>query len=257
MSTIFRWLTLLLLALAQITKALLPLGVRTRPLLRTLRPLSVSVGPAGGGDFQNDKKPLNNFIISPISKISPLLHCMFCKTDRYFVMILRYTCCTGTSEAEMIIMNNFNSIQLGGSRKLAVIGTQTLTDQHMQMIELLSYALVLSGNHIYTSGGGATNSAVIRGALRACNSNLLTVILPQSLGKQPPEMQPLLMRVADLIQQPQFDDLDFKEAAANCNSKILDAVDEVLTFVYHDSSTVIDAIDKMPKEKTATKFFLD
>jgi hypothetical protein len=157
----------------------------------------------------------------------------------------------------MIIMNNFNSIQLGGSRKLAVIGTQTLTDKHIQMIELLSYALVLSGNHIYTSGGGATNSAVIRGALRACNSNLLTVILPQSLGKQPPEMQALLMRVTDLIQQPQFDDLDFKEAAASCNTKILDAVDEVLAFVYHDSSTLIDAISKMPKEKTATKFFLD
>jgi len=163
----------------------------------------------------------------------------------------------GTSEAEMIIMDNFNSIQLGGSRKLAVIGTQTLTEKHVQMIELLSYALVLSGNHIYTSGGGATNSAVIRGALRACNSNLLTVILPQSLARQPPETQPLLMRVADLIQQPQFDDLDFREAAARCNSKILEAVDEVLTFVYHDSSTIIDAIDKMPGEKVATKFYLD
>ena len=71
------------------------------------------------------------------------------------------------------------------------------------MIELLSYALVLSGNHIFTSGGGATNSAVIRGALRACNSNLLTVILPQSLLKQPAEMQPLLSRVVNVEDQPQ------------------------------------------------------
>jgi Fe-S-cluster formation regulator IscX/YfhJ len=115
----------------------------------------------------------------------------------------------------------------------------------------------LSGNHIYTSGGGATNSAVIRGALRACNSNLLTVILPQGLGKQPPETQPLLMRVVDLIQQPQFDDLDFKEAASKCNSKILDAVDEVLTFLYHDSTTIVEALDAMPQDKVATKFYLD
>ena len=85
------------------------------------------------------------------------------------------------------------------------IGTSSLTtdSKHEQMIELLSYALVLSGNHIFTSGGGATNSAVIRGALRACNSNLLTVILPQSLMKQPAEMQPLLSRVVSVMDQPQ------------------------------------------------------
>jgi hypothetical protein len=51
-----------------------------------------------------------------------------------------------------------------------------VSDKHLQMIELLAYALVLSGNHIYTSGGGfGTNKAVIKGALRACNSELLTV----------------------------------------------------------------------------------
>lgn len=43
---------------------------------------------------------------------------------------------------------------------------------------------------MFTSGGGnGTNLAVIRGALRACNPDLLTVILPQSLYLQPPEMQ--------------------------------------------------------------------
>ena len=117
--------------------------------------------------------------------------------------------------------------------------------------------------------------AQIRGALRACNSNLLTVILPQGLGKQvrvtyfqiipnftikpltlypkhnihvlihllliyicklhwnylckPPEMQALLMRVVDLQQSPQFDELDFKEAAAKCNIKVLETN---LVFVY-------------------------
>ncbi|XP_073121432.1 uncharacterized protein [Henckelia pumila] len=47
-------------------------------------------------------------------------------------------------------------------------------------------------NHIYTSGASCTNIAVIRGALRAKKPELLTVILPQNLKKQPPESQELL-----------------------------------------------------------------
>lgn len=51
-------------------------------------------------------------------------------------------------------------------------------------------------NHIYTSGASGTNAAVIRGALRAERPDLLTVILPQSLKKQPPESQELLAKVS-------------------------------------------------------------
>lgn len=50
-------------------------------------------------------------------------------------------------------------------------------------------------NHIFTSGASGTNAAVIRGALRAEKPELLTVILPQSLKKQPPESQELLAKV--------------------------------------------------------------
>ena len=50
------------------------------------------------------------------------------------------------------------------------------------------------GNHIFTSGATGTNAAVIRGALRAENQELLTVVLPQSLGRQPPESQELLLQ---------------------------------------------------------------
>lgn len=53
----------------------------------------------------------------------------------------------------------------------------------------------LQKNHIYTSGASGTNAAVIRGALRAEKPELLTVILPQSLKKQPPESQELLSKV--------------------------------------------------------------
>lgn len=54
----------------------------------------------------------------------------------------------------------------------------------------------LQKNHIYTSGASGTNAAVIRGALRAERPELLTVILPQSLKKQPPESQELLSKVS-------------------------------------------------------------
>jgi len=127
-----------------------------------------------------------------------------------------------SQESEMLILQNFNQIQQGESKKMGIIGTQELSENHRLMVELLSYALVLSGNHIYTSGGGnGTNIAVIRGALRACNSDLLTVILPQSLPRQPADMQPLLMRVVNLIQQPEYDDLDLKTAATLCNGKLV------------------------------------
>lgn len=55
---------------------------------------------------------------------------------------------------------------------------------------------LLQKNHIYTSGASGTNAAVIRGALRAERPELLTVILPQSLKKQPPESQELLSKVS-------------------------------------------------------------
>lgn len=51
------------------------------------------------------------------------------------------------------------------------------------------------GNHIFTSGATGTNAAVIRGALRAEKPELLTVVLPQSMSKQPAESQELLQQV--------------------------------------------------------------
>ena len=51
---------------------------------------------------------------------------------------------------------------------------------------MMSYALVLEGNRIITSGATGTNAAAIRGAMRA-DPSLLTVILPQRLERQPRE----------------------------------------------------------------------
>jgi len=127
------------------------------------------------------------------------------------------------------------------------------------MVELLAYALVLSGNHVFTSAGGnnGTNVAVIKGALRACNSDLLTVILPQSLAKQPPETQTLLSRVVNLVESPENDDLELRDAAYICNDKIIKNVDKLLVIAFHSSTTLLEAVNKVKNEKEITTFYLD
>jgi len=183
----------------------------------------------GGGSPPSPPKRRSSFIISPVS-----------------------------TNTEMEILDNFSEIQQGEIKKIGIIGTQDLSKKHRQMIELLTYALVLSGNHVVTSGGGnGTNIAVIKGALRACNTDLLTVILPQSISKQPVEMQPLLLRVANLLENPQYDNLDLKEAANICNSKILSMVDEVLVFAYHSSYTILNSVDSIKGKMEVTTFYLD
>lgn len=158
---------------------------------------------------------------------------------------------------ELLILQNFNQIQSGDRKKIGIIGTQDLSDNHSQMVELLSYALVLSGNHVYTSGGErGTNVAVIRGALRACNPDLLTVILPQSLLMQPAEMQSLLLRVANLVELPNNDGLELKVAASLCNEQLLSTVDKILVFAYHSSDTILGSL-KMASNVEKILFYLD
>ncbi len=70
-------------------------------------------------------------------------------------------------------------------------------------------------------------------------------------------MQPLLLRVANLIEQPQYDELDLKDAANICNMKIASMVDEVLVFAYHSSYTILNSVDTVKDTKEVTTFYLD
>lgn len=159
---------------------------------------------------------------------------------------------------EQMILQNFNQIQFGQQARIGIIGTSELNENQQQMIELLSYALVLSGNHVFTSGGGnGTNIAVIRGALRACNPDLLSVILPQSLYQQSSSMQTLLSRVKNVIEQPENDGLGLREAAQLCNYKILSYVDKVIVFVYHDSTTILGPLEDFEEAIDIVRFYLD
>ena len=90
---------------------------------------------------------------------------------------------------------------------------------HQQLIEILAYALCLTGNHIYTSGATGTNAGG-DSALRAERPELLTVVLPQSLAKQPRESRELLEGVAQIVEAPENEDMPLVEASRICNDTI-------------------------------------
>ena len=123
---------------------------------------------------------------------------------------------------------------------------------------LRAYALVLSGNHLYTSGASGTHAAAIRGALRAEREDLLTVILPQSMARQPKEIQELLKKVDDVIAMPQNDDKSLDVASRLCNSYLLSQTDQLISFAFHESNTVIEATKEAKKlDMLVTTLYLD
>ncbi|CAN0859806.1 hypothetical protein LINGRAHAP2_LOCUS7768 [Linum grandiflorum] len=116
----------------------------------------------------------------------------------------------------------------------------------------------LQKNHIYTSGASGTNAAVIRGALRAEKPELLTVILPQSLKKQPPESQELLEKVKNVIEKPYNDHLSLIEASRLCNMDIISQVQQVICFAFHDSRLLMETCEEAKSmRKIVTLFYLD
>ncbi|KAJ0078543.1 hypothetical protein Patl1_24020 [Pistacia atlantica] len=187
------------------------------------------------------------------------------------------------------------AIQQQGPRAIGFFGTRNMGFMHQELIEILSYALVITKNHIYTSGASGTNAAVIRGALRAEKPELLTVILPQSLKKQPPESQELLSKVKTVIEKPHNDHLPLLEAsrepmplmrvhcfqgskrgsvlppllvcfciltAANrtelCNMDIISHVQQVICFAFHDSKLLMETCQEAKNlRKIVTLFYLD
>lgn len=96
------------------------------------------------------------------------------------------------------------TIQQTGSKRIALLGSRHVPITHQNLIEMMTYALILSGNRIITSGATGTNSAAIRGATKA-DPNLLTVILPQSLERQPQESRQQLEQVMHLVENPSND----------------------------------------------------
>lgn len=149
------------------------------------------------------------------------------------------------------------SIQQTGSKRIAMLGSRHVPIIHQYMIEMLSYALVLSGNRLLTSGATGTNAAAIRGAMRA-DPNLLTVVLPQSLQRQPDESRAQLEQVMHLVEKPENDHLTLAEASALCNQEIITRCQQLVCFAYHDSRTLLQTCGEAEDlRKLITLFYFD
>lgn len=149
------------------------------------------------------------------------------------------------------------AIQQTGSKRVALLGSRHVPITHQQLIEMMTYALVLGGNRIMTSGATGTNSAVIKGAMRA-DANLLTVILPQSLERQPRESQDQLRQVIHLIESPENDILSLGEASSICNREIVSRCQQLICFAFHDSHTLLQTCQEAEEQrKLVTLFYFD
>lgn len=149
------------------------------------------------------------------------------------------------------------SIQQTGSKRIAMLGSRHVPIIHQNMIEMLSYALVLSGNQLLTSGATGTNAAAIRGAMRA-NPNLLTVVLPQSLDRQPTESQRQLQDVMHLVEKPENNEMSLAEASAMCNLEIITRCQQLVCFAFHDSHTLLKTCKEAEElRKLVTLFYFD
>jgi predicted Rossmann fold nucleotide-binding protein DprA/Smf involved in DNA uptake len=155
------------------------------------------------------------------------------------------------------LAQELSAIQQTGSRRIALLGSRHVPITHQQLIEMMSYALVLGGNRLMTSGAAGTNSAAIRGAMRA-DSNLLTVILPQSLARQPRESQEQLQQVIHLVENPENDNLSLGEASAICNREIISRCQQLICFAFHDSHTLMQTCAEAEEQrKLVTLFYFD
>ncbi|NEO97887.1 MAG: DNA recombination-mediator protein A [Symploca sp. SIO2E9] len=149
------------------------------------------------------------------------------------------------------------TIQQTGSKRIALLGSRHVPITHQNLIEMMSYALVLEGNRLMTSGATGTNSAAIRGAMRA-DPNLLTVILPQSLNRQPRESRKQLEKVIHLVENPENDNLSLAEASALCNAEIISRCQQLICFAFHDSQTLLKTCEEAEEQrKLVTLFYFD
>lgn len=144
------------------------------------------------------------------------------------------------------------------SKKMAIIGSRNLPITHQQIIETLTYALVVQGNTIITSGGSSgTNAAAIRGAMKA-NPQALKVILPQTIGQQPSDVQDQLIGIPNIIEHSDRAMMTLADASRICNREIIDECQQMICFLSHTSGTLHKAVTYAEEShKVVTVFYLD
>lgn len=144
------------------------------------------------------------------------------------------------------------------SKRIAIIGSRNLPITHQQIIETIAEALVKQGNIIITSGGSSgTNAAAIRGAMKA-NPEKLKVILPQTIGQQPSDVQDQLIGVPNILEHPDRAMMTLADASRICNKEIVEDCQQMICFLSHTSGTLHKAVEHAEvSHKVVTIFYLD
>ena len=131
-------------------------------------------------------------------------------------------------------------LQDKGKRRIAFLGSRHVPVVAIHLVELIARSLAQEGHSIITSGSQGVNAAVIRGVLEV-EPSLLTVLLPQSLGRQVPEIRDQLDRVLHLVEKIENDDLPLPIASSLCNQEIISRCDQLICFAFHDSETLLSS----------------
>ncbi|KGG29248.1 hypothetical protein EV13_1197 [Prochlorococcus sp. MIT 0702] len=129
-------------------------------------------------------------------------------------------------------------LQDKGKRRIAMLGSRHVPVVAIHLVELMARSLAQEGHSLITSGAQGVNAAVIRGVLEA-DASCLTVLLPQSLDRQAPEIRDQLDSVLHLIEKPEHDELSLPMASSLCNQEIISRCDQLICFAFHDSETLL------------------
>jgi hypothetical protein len=129
-------------------------------------------------------------------------------------------------------------LQDRGKRRIAILGSRHVPVVSIHLVELVARSLAQEGHNLMTSGSQGVNAAVIRSVLDVEPSRL-TVLLPQSLDRQPAESREQLDRVLHLVEKPEHDELPLPIASSLCNQEIISRCDQLICFAFHDSETLL------------------
>jgi hypothetical protein len=131
-------------------------------------------------------------------------------------------------------------LQDRGKRRIAILGSRHVPAVSIHLVELVARSLAQEGHNLITSGAQGVNSAVIRSVLDVDPSRL-TVLLPQSLDRQPVESRDQLERVLHLVEKPEHDELPLPMASSLCNQEIIGRCDQLICYAFHDSETLLSS----------------
>ncbi|MFM7653410.1 MAG: DNA recombination-mediator protein A [Vulcanococcus sp.] len=129
-------------------------------------------------------------------------------------------------------------LQDRSKRRIAILGSRHVPVVSVHLVELVARSLAQEGHSLITSGAQGVNAAVIRSVLDVDPAKL-TVLLPQSLDRQPSESRDQLERVLHLVEKPENDELPLPMASSLCNQEIISRCDQLICYAFHDSETLL------------------